>query len=277
MLTDTQVTQFRRDGFLKGGRVLSDAQVEVLREELGRVIAGHDKGGPQPVLLRNLTGKDGSPVWQIVNIWQASDAFNDLVHNQTVAEEVAQLAGANELRVWHDQIQYKPAGIGGVNAWHQDWPYWPILDRPTQVTAWVALDDVDESNGCMSMVPGSHLWGNQVQFLHTITDFKAMPARFDGHDLQVRLCPVGKGEVHYHHGLTWHGSQANTSGRPRRALAIHLMTEQNRYVASGTHVMKQFVEVADGEPLRGQHFPLVWSRSQEEPARPRERQAVAVE
>ncbi len=266
MLTKSQVEQFQADGFLKGGRVLSDAQVDVLRDELDRVIRDRDKGGRQPVLLHNMTRKEDGAIWQVVNIWEASDPFAELVHNPTIAEEVSQLIDATELRVWHDQIQYKPAGVGGVNAWHQDWPYWPILSDPWQVTAWVALDDVDESNGCMSMVPGSHLWGKQIEFLHTITDFKAMPDRLNDHPLRVRLCPVGKGEVHYHHGLTWHGSHANTSGRPRRALAIHLMTERTRYVASGNHPMKKFVEVADGEMMQGEHFPSVWSRSPAEVA-----------
>ena len=70
-------------------------------------------------------------------------------------------------------------------------------------------------------------------------------------------CPVKKGEVHYHHALTWHGSHANTSGRPRRAIALHYMTGDTRYVASGEHPMKPFVEVGDGEVLQGETFPLV--------------------
>jgi phytanoyl-CoA hydroxylase len=77
----------------------------------------------------------------------------------------------------------------------------------------------------------------------------------------VKTCPVKKGEVHFHHSLTWHGSHANTSGRPRRAIALHFMTDETRYVAAGQHCMKPFVEVADGEKLRGKHFPLVWGRN----------------
>ena len=76
----------------------------------------------------------------------------------------------------------------------------------------------------------------------------------------MKLCPVRKGEVHFHHSLTWHGSHANTSGRPRRALAIHYMTEETRYNAAGTHLMQKFATVADGQMLEGDHFPLVWSK-----------------
>lgn len=256
MLTPGQVGRFAADGFLKGPRILTGAQVDELRGELERVIRDHGKGDRQPVSLRDI-GKGTGSVWQIVNIWEASDAFAALVRNPVIADELAQLTGSRELRVWHDQVQYKPAGTGGVNMWHQDWPYWGILDGPTQVTAWVALDEVAEDNGCMSMVPGSQKWGNQQAFLHSLPDFQAMPDRYGNDAVRVVTCPVGKGEVHYHHAMTWHGSHANTSGRPRRAVAIHVMTGATRYRAAGEHLMKRFVTVPDGAPISGDHFPLL--------------------
>lgn len=258
MLTKTQVDQFQWNGYVLGNHVIDADQVAVLRAELDRVIESRDRGGRQPVSISNLSRNPDYMVWQVVNIWEASEAFKNLVCNRQIAEEVAQLTGASELRVWHDQIQYKPAGVGGVNMWHQDWPYWGILNGPTQVTAWVALDDVDEANGCMSMVAGSHQWGNQIEFLHQIKAFDAMPASFMGQALVAKACPVPAGTVHYHHALTWHGSPANRSQRPRRALAIHLMTGETRYVAAGKHLMRPFVDVSDGEVIRGSHFPQVW-------------------
>jgi ectoine hydroxylase-related dioxygenase (phytanoyl-CoA dioxygenase family) len=259
MLTEPQVREFQTNGYLKGAQVLSDDEVEVLRDEMARVVRDQDKRDvPQPVMCKNLTGNPDAPVWQIVNIWEASEPFRHLVSQPTIVQEMAQLTGASALRIWHDQIQYKPASTGGVNMWHQDAPLWPILAPMTEVSAWVALDDVDPENGCMSMVPGSHLWGNNIEFLNTFRKFDDMPGDFEGKAIEVRPCPVRKGEVHYHHALTWHGSPANTSARPRRAIALHYMTDETRFVASGEHVMKPLVEVADGEVMRGEHFPQVW-------------------
>ena len=114
----------------------------------------------------------------------------------------------------------------------------------------------------MSMVPGSHLWGDHMNYLFKWKDYvKDVPAEFEGHQVTVRTCPVQKGEVHFHHSLTCHGSHANTSGRPRRAIALHYMTNETRFVASGEHCMKPFVEVADGEVMQGKHFPHVWSKT----------------
>ncbi len=262
MLTPGQVSEFQTQGYLRGNTVLTDEQVEVLRAEVERVIEQRDRTDvKQPVMCHNFSKDAGSLVWQIVNIWEASEPYAELTRNPTICEEMGQLTGASALRIWHDQIQYKPADNGGVNMWHQDAPLWPIIAPMTEVTAWVALDDVDVDNGCMSMVPGSHLWGDHIDVLKSWKDFEQdVPAEFEGHKVSVKKCPVKKGEVHYHHSLTWHGSHANKSGRNRRAIALHFMTEETHYVASGEHPMKPFVTVADGELLQGEHFPLVWER-----------------
>jgi ectoine hydroxylase-related dioxygenase (phytanoyl-CoA dioxygenase family) len=264
MLTETQIAQFNENGYLLGGKVLSDDAVEALREETLRVIDQRDrKDIPQPVMCHNLAQPE-APVWQIVNIWMASEPFFKLISNPTITEQIAQLHNnPKSLRIWHDQIQYKPAGTGGVNMWHQDSPYWGILTpKHAQVTAWVALDDVDESNGCMSMVPHSHQWGNAIEFLHTLKEYDDMRqvAEYQGHAVKVIPCPVRKGHIHFHHSLTWHGSHANTSPRPRRAIALHYMTDQTRYVEGGNHVMKQFVTVKDGDVMTGEQFPEVYER-----------------
>ena len=262
MLSESDLERFHRDGFLAGGRLLTDVQVDVLRDEMERVIRDQGRADvPQPVFIANLYGNADAPTWQILNIFQASEPFRELIYSPKVIEEVAQLTGAGELRIWHDQVLYKPSGQGGHINWHQDAPYWPTLTPSDEMlSVWVALDDVDEDNGCMRMVPGSHRWGDQLRFLHTIKDFYNVPAEFEGRRVDVVGRPVKKGHVHYHHALTWHGSGVNRSDRPRRAIALHYMTEGARYNAAGQHPMKPYIKVADGEKLTGDAFPLVWAR-----------------
>ena len=259
MLTSEQIAQFQADGFLNGGQVLSNEEVETLRAEVMRVIDERERDDiPQPVHVRNMSRDESKAVWQIVNIWEASGPFRELISRKDITTGIAQLTGATELRIWHDQIQYKPPQTGGTTHWHQDAPLWPIIRPMTEVTAWVALDDADETNGCMSMVRGSHQWGNNIAYLQQLEEINKMPTEFEGKELQVARCTVKEGEVHFHHALTWHGSHDNNSDRPRRAIALHYMTNETYYVASGEHVMKEFVEVEDGEHLRGRHFPQVY-------------------
>jgi ectoine hydroxylase-related dioxygenase (phytanoyl-CoA dioxygenase family) len=260
-LTDQQIDQYRRNGFVNGGLVLDEATIDTLRTEVLRVIDDRDNpDAPQPVSLRNLSQSDDAPIWQIVNIFESSSPFRELIDHQQIANMAAQLSGAQELRVWHDQIQYKPKTLGGRLHWHQDSPLWPTLQpKHEQISAWVALDDADMDNGCMYMVPGSHQWGNQQPFLQEMPHGVAPPDTFEGKLVYTVMCPVKKGHVHFHHSLTWHGSGTNTSSRPRRAVAIHFMSENTTYDASGNHSMKPFVTVADGEKLVGDAFPLVWT------------------
>ena len=261
MLTDRQIAEFDANGFLNGGQALTPAECDELNDELTRVMRDKDrKDVPQPVRVSSWE-TNGKIIWQIVNIYDASEPFRRALHNPKVVEEIARLTRANELRIWHDQIQYKPAGEGGINNWHQDSPYWaPLEPKEQQVTAWIALDDVDPSNGCMSMVPGSHKWGVQIDYIHTIKDFNNMPPEFQGHKTIAQPCPVKKGHVHYHHALTWHGSPANPSGRPRRAIAFHYMTEHTRYVKDTFHPMSELITVQPGEKLVGERFPVVWRK-----------------
>ena len=80
---------------------------------------------------------------------------------------------------------------------------------------------------------------------------------FEDNKLSVELCPVPKGHVHFHHALTWHGSHDNASDEARRAIAVHYMTNETVFYETGNHLMKQFVNVKDGDKLEGDHFPVV--------------------
>jgi phytanoyl-CoA hydroxylase len=275
MLTQAQLDEFERNGFLKGDVVLSDEEVEILRAELDLVMEG--KSVKKPVLNRNMldAGADSlydnmkmtvtEKVVQIVNIWMASDAFFQHAGNQRICEEVAQLCKTDTLRIWHDQVQYKPPVSGGPTGWHQDHPLWPIIQPADLVSAWVALDDAVIENGCMWMVPGSHKWGNHQRHLASDKDFKP-------YHRQPELLPEGavveavpfeikKGQVGYHHCLTWHGSPHNRSQLKRRAIAVHYMPGHTRYVPIANHPMHSYVTVAPEEILDGPHFPVVYAKS----------------
>jgi len=287
MLTSAQIQKFEHNGFLNAGLAMEEAELAELTSELQRILDTGPDGFigdmPGPVLFRNVTGVgyEDSPdaldehkraaVWQIVNIWEASVAFKKLIFHPFIVEAISQLTGIENLQVWHDQVQYKPADSGGATSWHQDAPLWPSIEPMTPVSAWIPFDDASTSNGCMWMVPGSHQWGEHTEYLQTtwkhLEEFEQMtavgtdftpPADAPVQEVHAVACPVKRGEVHFHHSMTWHGSPKNHSDGPRRALAIHYMTSDARYTGRD-HVMQQFIEVAVGEPMlnAGPHFPVV--------------------
>ena len=62
---------FHTKGFLLGGCVVSSNQVNVLNDEINRVLAAQNTDKPQPVRLVNLASNPDSVTWQITNIWEA--------------------------------------------------------------------------------------------------------------------------------------------------------------------------------------------------------------
>ncbi|MBO7748276.1 phytanoyl-CoA dioxygenase family protein [Paenibacillus sp. MWE-103] len=278
MLTQSQIEEFDRSGFLKGDIVLDEDEVERLRRELDDVMEGRTV--KKPVLNHNMLGGGtlydnmkmtvNERVVQIVNIWMASDAFLRHAANPRICEEVAQLCRTGELRVWHDQIQYKPPLSGGPTGWHQDHPLWPIIQPADLVSAWVALDDAVIENGCMWMVPGSHKWGNHQKHLASDKAFKPYHKQPDllppGAVVEAVPFEIKKGQVGYHHSLTWHGSPHNRSELKRRAITVHYMPGHIRYEPRAEHPMHDYVRVKPGELLTGDDFPLVYTAPARESA-----------
>ncbi|NKB67518.1 MAG: phytanoyl-CoA dioxygenase family protein [Candidatus Latescibacteria bacterium] len=264
MLTGEQVDAFNQRGFVNIGPVCDEATCQRLKDEFERVMRGEGQG--EPVLNRNLTNQENRVVVQIVNIWQASPAFLQHAAHARITAAVAQLCQSDALRVWHDQIQYKPPGHGGATHWHQDHPAWPIIEPADLISAWVPFADATVDNGCMWMVPGSHRWGNQQGLVHPNSEDDFTPQHTDPTRLpaNVDLTPVPvevrRGECSLHHSLTWHGSPQNRSSRARPAIAVHYMPAHTRYVDRGDHPMKDYVEVEPGALLQGASFPLVYQQ-----------------
>lgn len=269
MLTQEQIQEFDEKGFIKGDILLNDQEVELLREEAELVMSG--KSTKKPVLNRNLVDgnteygvsmSQSKTVVQIVNIWMASEAYLNHAANLKVCSEVAQLSRSNKLRIWHDQFLYKPPVIGGPTGWHQDHPAWPIIQPADLVSAWIALDDATIENGAMWMVPGSHKWGDQSKYIKSTSEFRPYHSQPEllpiGAEIVAEPFEIKKGQVGYHHCLTWHGGSNNQTDTKRRAIAVHYMPEHIYYSPTGAHPMEPHIEVQPGEIIVGSSFPVIY-------------------
>ena len=167
------------------------------------------------------------------------DELARLVHYQPIAACAARLAGVDVIRLWHDQLLYKPVEQDGTRAnvgWHVDRQYWMTCSSDNMLTAWVAFHDLDDSAGPISFVDRSNHWVSEgLDFWNQ--DLQELETRFTpGGDPVRKVVPeLRTGQVTFHHCKTIHGSGPNHSARPRRSLAIHLQPEDNRYVERGAH------------------------------------------
>ena len=127
-------------------------------------------------------------------------------------------------RTWSAGGRTSSASSPGTSrrvSWHQDASYWPLTPSRT-VTVWLAIDDADEENGAMAVVPRSHLHG-QIAF-HPQRGRRAERAQPDGRrpPAATGRPPVAfvmrAGQISLHTDLLLHGSNPNLSDRRRCGL-----------------------------------------------------------
>ncbi len=216
------ISSFRDHGYWIGPQVLDADRLDACRDAMDRVFAGEFRAGTGPHAMGpEVPGK----FRRAVNSWWADPVLADLARDPAIGAIAAALIEAGAVRLWEDQLLFKPGpDTGATNVgWHQDWYYWGgSCSVPSMLTAWVAFDDVDERNGAMQVVPGSHTWGLLEGSDFFGQDRDAQMAAI-GREADVVTCAMKAGQVSFHHCLTLHGSGPNRTQRPRRSLAIHLM------------------------------------------------------
>lgn len=140
-----------------------------------------------------------------------------------------------DIALWSSHFIAKEPLVGRATPWHEDSSYWQgRMDRFDQiVTIWLALDDVDEANGCMQVIAGSHLDGGFSQYRPVDQGANTFGSEIVDVDL-TRAVPfvLRRGEASLHDGRIIHGARANTS--PRRRLGYTM-----RYVSASVHIFHE--------------------------------------
>ncbi|TVP98565.1 MAG: phytanoyl-CoA dioxygenase family protein [Planctomycetaceae bacterium] len=115
----------------------------------------------------------------------------------------------------------KPPGSHSPTPPHQDNHYF-CLTPPQVLTIWLALDDVDEENGCLRYVSRSHLHGMRPHARTQTLGFSQGIADFGEADLTAEIAVrAAPGDALIHHGNTIHRAEANRStSRHRRSFAM---------------------------------------------------------
>ena len=257
-VSDGQLEQFHRDGFLPGIRLLDQPQIEALRTELADLVeAGHDGAELWYEYHSNESGDPNAVLFHALGAWRIKPGLHDILWNPALLVPAAQLLGG-PVRFWHDQLFCKPAHDGGVVAWHQDYSYWTRTQPMAHLTCWIGLDDATTENGCVHYVPGSHRW----PLLPTTNLAKGMDAILDVLTPEQRAefkpvpCELKAGEAVFHHPLMLHGSYENRSPRPRRAVVINLFRDGTLSDASEP-LLKGVEAIPRGEKMSGKFFPLL--------------------
>ena len=214
------VHRFRTDGFVAVPGFLDQRELSELGENLERFIEEVVPKMPRDEVFYEDKG-DLRTLKQLQQMFAYDDFFHGLTFGSRFEDLAAELL---EDRVRGVNLQYfnKPSRIGQPTPAHQDGFYF-MLEPCEAVTMWLALDDVDEENGCVRYLPRSHVDGlrphgktGTLGFSQGITDY-GQPTDLDK-ELAIAARP---GDLLVHHALTVHRADGNRSEtRDRRALGF---------------------------------------------------------
>ena len=266
ILTQEQIDHFQDKGFVSGIRILSDAQIEVLRSELEELVDPKHSG--REFFYEYHTNESQNPettLFHALGAWRVRPAYHDILWAPGFRIAAYQLLGSG-FRLFHDQLFCKPAQHGSVVSWHQDYSYWTWTTPMAHLTCWIALDDASTENGCMYYIPGSHKWG-LVDRLNLAGDMNAVLEYLTDDQIQdfEKKTPIelNAGYATFHHPLMMHGSYENRSPKSRRATLINVFADgvisNMDYDPTSDPPTDNYPKVPKGEKMQGTYYPLLWS------------------
>lgn len=201
-LTEPQVEQYRRDGFVSPVRIMSEDAAIALREKLEEF----ERAQGAPIHGTQKTKCSLLFPWAY-----------DLFTSDAVLDVVEDLIGPNILQyqcgVWIKELE-----SGSYVSWHQDSTYYG-MDPLELVSGWVALSPATAETGCMQVLPGSHKAGQLGIDYTEVSEHNLLASgqstRYPVDETKIVLMELQPGEMSLHHAALVHSSRPN-HGNDRR-------------------------------------------------------------
>ena len=218
------VKQYDEYGFVAPITVLSSVEAEEYRMRLDKAVA------LKPDIAHAILKMKSHLVF---------GCLDELARLPAILDSVETVLGP-DIFVWTSSIFAKNPASPDFVSWHQDMTYWG-LKPPEIVTAWVALTDSMSDNGCMRVIPGTHMF-DIVPHRDTFAE-NNMLSRGQEVDIAVDEAAaidivLSPGDMSLHHAKIVHGSHANLSSRVRIGFAIrYISTAVRQSVGAEDSVM----------------------------------------
>ena len=256
-LTAEDRETYAKDGFFIRPNAFDTDEIDTLRdriEDLVELIETSDvltEKQKQAILKHNVGATSGpASLNSITRLHRFSALVRSHIRDPRQLDAVTQIVGS-DLFCPNDLYFFKPPGTGQPIAWHQDSWYFrntyvsSIGDAIEQASigTWLALDDADEENGCLWVIPGSHRLGVIDHSQVEESDKYLLQKRVTVSDeMEERAIPVEvpKGALVFFNNALLHRSTPNRSDRFRRAYIVHYMkatiqhTRNRQRIVEGT-------------------------------------------
>ncbi|MGQ9880351.1 MAG: phytanoyl-CoA dioxygenase family protein [Armatimonadota bacterium] len=232
MLSQEQVEQYHRDGYVVALGLFSQKEAEFYTEHYMRL----REAGSYPGDFQGVDPQSNDPLkryprmihmhrWDEVSLrWMVDPRLNACM---------TALLGKEPYAV-QTMLYFKPPGARG-QALHQD-NFYLRVQPGTCIAAWMALDPCDEENGCLMVVPGTQdlpiLCTVPADTTQSFTDITVPVPK----DLPIVPVVMEPGDVLFFNGSLIHGSNPNhTTDRFRRALIGHYAVGDAEKIAQFYH------------------------------------------
>jgi ectoine hydroxylase-related dioxygenase (phytanoyl-CoA dioxygenase family) len=234
--TDQDVARYQECGYYLSPVILSEEEIDAAVAGSERFYAG-DVTDPGIAALERYRPTGTVPDGLRKNDYASffCPELAALTRQPILGAIAARLTGSTSIRLWHDQLLYKPTDRPEKQArvgWHTDRQYWMCCRSDAMLTAWIPFHDCNEAMGSIAFVDGSNRWTEPSKGLNFFSnDLEAIEQGFASGDRPVvkTTMTFRKGQVSFHNCRTIHGSGPNVLAAPRRAIAVHLQDEANHY------------------------------------------------
>jgi phytanoyl-CoA hydroxylase len=222
-ITAAHLEQFRAQGFLAVENVFSAGEIEGAKEAL-RYLASGGVAECQPQFERGvdvskLSAEEREPyVRKLMYFAKFEPRLGAMAEHPEIVRIARMLLGGDEIVMIQDMALLKPPHVGREKPWHQDTAYFSMEPLELILGTWTAVDEATVQNGCMHVIPGSHLAGPKAHY-------HDRDCQLPDDVVDVRrsvTVPLKPGGVMFFSGLLHHGTPPNRSAARRRALQFHL-------------------------------------------------------
>jgi len=220
LISKEQLSKYKEDGFVVVKSVVDELMLRRINNVVDNLIAqsADIKEHNEIYDLEPNHTPEQPRVRRIKTPHKWDSIFWDLVNSERMTECLRTLLGPN-VRLHGSKLNMKLPGDGAAVEWHQDWAFYPHTNDDVLAVG-VMLDDITDDNGPMLAISGSHnqpkVWDHHQDgfFCGAINPENASDVNFDS---AVR-CTGQAGDCSFHHVRLIHGSESNTSLKPRRLL-----------------------------------------------------------
>ncbi|XP_063031151.1 phytanoyl-CoA dioxygenase domain-containing protein 1 isoform X1 [Melospiza melodia melodia] len=152
--------------------------------------------------------------------------FKQITHSPKV-QELGRKLGLERPVVVQSMYIFKQPGIGGEVTPHQDATFLHTEPLGRILGFWIALEDATQENGCLWFIPGSHTNGISRRMVRAASGASTC-VEFVGSepaydDKQFLPLPIRKGGLILIHGEVVHKSELNSSESSRHVFTFHVM------------------------------------------------------